>query len=102
MRLIDREPSYQYATDAVRSFGVIVLPCSFVTRGGGQYLDVMAETQLLGQKAAGVFRPSGDLTAVSGSNERELHAIAPSLWGADLPGPPSASRTGPEGNSSST
>src|SRR5262245_56276420 len=103
MRLIDREAPYQYAADAIRSFHVLVLPCSFVTRGGRQYLDVVAKTQLLGEKAAGVLGATGDLTAVTRCDEGELHAVAPRTCDADLPDPRwSASTTGPDGNSSST
>src|SRR5262245_12002033 len=103
MGLIHRKTPYQYAADTVRSFRVLVLPRSLVTRGGRQDLDVVAETQLLGEQPAGVLRAAGDLTTVARCHERKLHAIAPCLCGADRPFPrPSASTTGPDGNSSST
>src|SRR5262245_49380338 len=103
MRLVDCESTHQHATDAVRSLHVLVLPRSLVTSGGGQHFDIVTEAQLFGEQAARVLRARGDLAPVSRGDQRELHAIAPWLFGADLSGRRSStSTTGPVGNSSST
>ena len=78
-----REAADTDAAHAVRTFGIVVLPRPHVARARGEHVDVVTVAEVLGEQPAGVLGPGGQVGAVAGRDERELHDV--SLATARLP-----------------
>ena len=74
--LADAESAHQDAPDAVRPFGVLVLPRAVIARARGQHVHVVARADLLRDEAARVLGTGADVGAVSRGDERELHRLS--------------------------
>ena len=88
----DRKAADAHTADAVRSLGVLVLPCARITRATREHVDVVAMADVLRQQTAGVLGPGDEVGPVARGHEREFHAV--SLF--------PLSRTGPRGAASTT
>ena len=74
-RLRVREPANGHAADAIRAFGVVVLPADIVSRARGQYIDCVALREAFRRQTARVFRSAENLCPVSLNDERDPHVV---------------------------